>query len=36
MDITPAMLISLAKKQTGTIPFIGIAENILGSRRVRS
>mgnify|MGYP005834296703 CR=1 FL=1 len=31
IDLTPAMLISLAKKKTNVIPFIGIAENIPGS-----
>lgn len=31
MDLTPAMLLSLAKKRTKIVPFIGIAENIKGS-----
>jgi len=31
MDITPAMLLSLAKKKVNITPFIGIAENITGS-----
>lgn len=31
MDVTPAMLISLAKKSAGITPFIGAAENIKGS-----
>lgn len=31
MDLTPAMLLSLAKKKTKITPFIGIAENIRGS-----
>lgn len=31
MDATPAMLISLEKKNTGIIPFLGVAENIKGS-----
>ncbi len=36
MDLTPAMLRLLAKKNAGITPFIGIAENITGSiRRVR-
>lgn len=33
MDITPAMLLSLAKKKADITPFIGIAENIKGSVR---
>lgn len=33
MDLTPAMLLSLAKKKAGITPFIGIAENIRGSIR---
>jgi SAM-dependent methyltransferase len=31
MDLTPAMLLSLAKKKANITPFIGIAENIEGS-----
>ncbi|MBS7637927.1 methyltransferase domain-containing protein, partial [Candidatus Bathyarchaeota archaeon] len=31
MDATPAMLVSLEKKGAEVIPFVGIAENILGS-----
>ena len=31
MDLTPAMLLSLAKKKTKITPFIGMAENIRGS-----
>ena len=31
MDLTPAMLLSLAKKKASIIPFIGTAENIIGS-----
>jgi SAM-dependent methyltransferase len=31
MDLTPAMLLSLAKKNVGITPFVGIAENIKGS-----
>ncbi len=31
MDSTPAMLLSLAKKNAGVQPFIGLAENIKGS-----
>jgi ubiquinone/menaquinone biosynthesis C-methylase UbiE len=31
MDLTPAMLLSLAKKKAGITPFIGIAENIESS-----
>jgi len=31
MDLTPAMLLSLAKKNAEVTPFIGIAENIKGS-----
>jgi SAM-dependent methyltransferase len=31
MDLTPAMLLSLAKKKGNITPFIGIAENIEGS-----
>jgi SAM-dependent methyltransferase len=31
MDLTPAMLLSLSKKNVGITPFIGIAENITGS-----
>jgi len=31
MDATPAMLLALAKKVEGIIPFFGIAENIAGS-----
>jgi SAM-dependent methyltransferase len=31
MDLTPAMLLSLAKKKTKITPFVGIAENIRGS-----
>lgn len=31
MDLTPAMLLSLSKKNAGITPFIGIAENITGS-----
>jgi ubiquinone/menaquinone biosynthesis C-methylase UbiE len=31
MDLTPAMLLSLAKKKTEITPFVGIAENIKGS-----
>lgn len=31
MDLTPAMLISLVKKETQITPFIGLAENIRGS-----
>lgn len=33
MDLTPAMLLSLAKKKTEITPFMGIAENIQGSIR---
>jgi ubiquinone/menaquinone biosynthesis C-methylase UbiE len=33
MDMTPAMLLSLEKKKTKVIPFIGIAENIKGSAK---
>ena len=33
MDMTPAMLLTLKKKNTEIIPFIGIAENIEGSIR---
>jgi ubiquinone/menaquinone biosynthesis C-methylase UbiE len=28
MDLTPAMLLSLAKKKVNITPFIGVAENI--------
>jgi len=31
MDLTPAMLLSLAKKKANIVPFIGIAENVKGS-----
>lgn len=31
MDLTPAMLLSLAKKNVGITPFLGVAENIEGS-----
>ncbi|NWG11308.1 methyltransferase domain-containing protein [Candidatus Bathyarchaeota archaeon] len=31
MDLTPAMLLSLAKKKTNIASFIGVAENICGS-----
>lgn len=31
MDATPAMLACLERKQTGIIPFVGVAENIKGS-----
>jgi len=31
MDITPAMLLSLAKKKAKITPFLGVAENIQGS-----
>jgi len=31
MDLTPAMLLSLAKKNSNIAPFVGIAENIEGS-----
>lgn len=33
MDITPAMLLSLAKKKANITPFIGVAENITDSIR---
>ena len=31
MDLTPAMLLSLAKKKADIVPFVGLAENIRGS-----
>ncbi|MEM2607706.1 MAG: methyltransferase domain-containing protein [Thermoproteota archaeon] len=33
MDITPAMLLSLVRKNTNVKPFVGVAENIEGSIR---
>jgi SAM-dependent methyltransferase len=33
MDLTPAMLLSLAEKKANITPFIGIAENIEGSMK---